>query len=304
MKLAPRPCPLCGSTDHSKILLESNFDPSKLNNYSFASRKVPEFMHFQMVVCPECNLCYASPIPNLSWFHNEYTEADFDAAGESRYAAQSYAKCLKENISSLQDVDGVLDIGTGDGAFLGELLKLGLTRIQGVEPSRAPIACAEPHVAPFIHQGFFEPDMFGPESFNLISCFQTIEHLPEPEELFASAFKMLRPGGCFFIVAHNYNSFSAKIFRGKSPIFDIEHLQLLSPLSAAALYERAGFSGVRSFHLLNRYPLSYWIRLAPLGEGLKKRVDKFTKVLGLANLALSLPVGNIAAIGFKPEVAV
>lgn len=303
MKLAPRPCPLCGSTDHSRILVESNFDPSRLNTYSFASRKIPEFMHFRMIICPDCDLCYATPIPNLSWFHKEYIEADFDAAIESRHAAQSYAECLKKNISSLPALNGALDIGTGDGAFLGELLNLGLTRVQGVEPSKAPIACADPGVTPFIRHGFFEPGMFAPETFNLISCFQTIEHLPEPGDLFTSAFTMLRPGGCFFLAAHNYRSLAAKIFRGRSPIFDIEHLQLLSPRSTAALYNRAGFSGVRVLHLRNRYPLSYWLRLAPLGEGLKKRVDSFFKALGLADATLSLPAGNIAAFGFKPSAA-
>lgn len=300
MKLASRPCPLCGSPDHSKILVKSNFDPARLNAYSFASRKIPEFMHFQMVICPQCSLCYASPIPDLSWFHQEYIEADFDAAVESRYAAQSYARCLKKNVASVAALDGVLDIGTGDGAFLGELLKLGLTRVQGVEPSRAPIACADPQVAPFILHGFFEPEMFGPESFSLISCFQTLEHLADPVALFSSAFKMLRPGGCFFIAAHDYRALSARILGEKSPIFDVEHRQLLSPVSAAALYQRAGFSGVRIFRLLNRYPLSYWLRLLPVGEGIKKRMTRFATALGIAQLPLALPAGNIAAIGFKP----
>ncbi len=303
MDLFSRPCPLCGSTDYSKILIESNFDSSKMNKYSFASRKRPEFMHFRMVICPDCELCYASPTPHLSWFQREYIDADFDAANESCYAAKTYARCLSRNVDSLTALDGALDIGTGDGAFLVELLKHGLTKVQGVEPSKAPIQCANKAVASLIHHSFFKPEMFASESFNLISCFQTLEHLDNPQKLFKAVHGLLRPGGCFFIVAHNYTSFSAKVLRGKSPIFDIEHLQLLSPASASTLYKNSGFTDVRIIHLFNRYPLSYWLRLAPFGEKFKKRVDNLCKTFGISTLSVGLPAGNIAAIGYKPTIS-
>jgi SAM-dependent methyltransferase len=261
-------------------------------------------MHFQMIVCPDCSLCYASPIPTLSWFQSEYLDADFDATNESGYAAKSYARYLKKNIASLVAFDDALDIGTGDGAFLRELLNLGFTRVCGVEPSIAPTRVAKDDVAPLIQQGFFEPDMFPPNSFNLVSCFQTIEHLPDPSELFKAVYGMLRPGGCFLIAAHNYTALSAKFLRGNSPIFDIEHLQLLSPVSATAFYERAGFTDICINNLLNKYPLSYWLRLTALQEGRKKTLCRLLRVFGIEHYSLGLPVGNIAVMGFKPETSV
>jgi len=303
MNLVSRACPLCGSKNQTKVLLESNFDPSKLNDFSFASRKIPEFMHLRMVVCPDCNLCYASPIPELSWFTNEYPDADFDAATESGFAAKSYIRCLQKSLGPLSEFDDALDIGTGDGAFLGELLKHGLTRVHGVEPSAAPIRCAADNVAPLIRHGFFEPDAYASESFSLISCFQTVEHLTDPCALFQGVFRMLRPGGCFFIVAHNYRSLSARVLKGRSPVFDIEHLQLLSPRSASAMYKNTGFTNIRISYLVNKYPLSYWLRLAPLSEQVKNAGYGVLKKCGIQSFALGMPVGNIAAIGFKPETA-
>jgi len=41
---------------------------------------------------------------------------------------------------------GALDVGTGDGAFLGQLLANGFTDVAGVEPSAAPVAMAAPEV--------------------------------------------------------------------------------------------------------------------------------------------------------------
>ncbi len=301
MKTAARPCPLCGNTDHSTILVPSNFDADKLQSSSFASRKNPEYMHFQMIICPDCTLCYATPIPQLSWFEQEYIGADFNAAAESRYAAQSYARCLKKKISHLDRLDDALDIGTGDGAFLGELLKLGFSRVRGIEPSRAPLAWARPEVAPFIEQGFFTAEKFAPQSFSLISCFQTIEHLTDPAELFTAAFTLLQPGGCLFIAAHDYRSFSARLLGRHSPIFDIEHLQLLSSASAASFYRRAGFIDVDIFPLLNRYPLSYWLRLLPLGDGLQGVISRALAASAIGRLPLTFPAGNIAGLGFKPR---
>lgn len=303
MNLELRSCPLCGSSEVSKVLVESNFDPSRMNNYSFSSRKRPEFMHFRMVVCSGCSLCYASPIPEFSWFHDNYVQADFDAAGESGYAARSYADWLEKKLGPLPAYDGALDIGTGDGAFLGELLGRGLTHVAGVEPSAAPVASAKPHVAPHIHQGFFDPGMYSPESFMLISCFQAIEHLHDPRELFRSACGLLRPGGCLFIVAHNYRSLSARILGARSPIFDIEHLQLVSPASTARLFREAGFGDVGIYNFSNRYPISYWLKLAPLKRAVKEKLEQLLQRAGSHNLTMALPAGNIAAVGFKPKTA-
>ena len=68
---------------------------------------------------------------------------------------------------------------------------------------------------------------------------------------------MLKPGGALFLIGHNRRAFSAKVLGRKSPIFDIEHLQLFSPVSVRHLLERAGFSRVEVRPVFNRYPLRY-----------------------------------------------
>jgi hypothetical protein len=70
-----------------------------------------------------------------------------------------------------------------------------------------------------------------PESLNLVTCFQTFEHLADPLAMCGDAFHLLKPGGAVLFVGHNRRAVSARILGRRSPIFDIEHLQLFSPAS-------------------------------------------------------------------------
>jgi hypothetical protein len=91
------------------------------------------------------------------------------------------------------------------------------------------------------------------------------------------------------------------MFGRKSPIFDIERLQLFSPLSARNLLEQTGFFDVMLLQVVNRYPLRYWLRLLPLSVGVKRSLIATLDRVGLGGWPLSIPVGNIAVIGFKPN---
>jgi SAM-dependent methyltransferase len=199
----------------------------------------------------------------------------------------------------LPDHEGALDVGASDGAFLEELLELGFRDVKGIEPSEASVTSAKMHIRPLISNTFFNINAFMPQSQSLISCLQTIEHIENPREFFNSAFHLLQPQGALFVVAHNYRSFSARILRNRSPIFDIEHYQLFSEKSIYELFDRSGFKRVRVFPIFNTYPVRYWFKLLPISLDVKKRFIGFLQRLKIADIELTMPAGNLAAIGFK-----
>lgn len=294
-----RPCPVCGSTDDSLVFAESNFDEGKLNSYSFASRKVPELMHYRLVCCRQCGLLYASPAPISEDLKSFYNEASYDSSAESSAASRTYIKHLKTVLPKLPDLVGALDIGTGNGAFLERLLEVGFTKVVGVEPSKAPIKAARSNVRELIQHGTFSAENYQPQSFRLITCFQTMEHLSDPKSICTESYNLLKRPGVFFVVAHNHRSLSAKIMGLKSPIFDIEHLQLFSPEGMLYLMKQAGFKNVAVYPIANTYPLQYWVKILPLAKGLKKIIISFIETTGLAGVRLPLRAGNLAAIGYK-----
>jgi SAM-dependent methyltransferase len=180
------------------------------------------------------------------------------------------------------------------------LLAHGFRDVVGVEPSSAPVAAARADVRPLIRHAPFRAADFAPQSLRLVTCFQTIEHVYDPLQLCREAHALLRPdGGAFFVVCHNRRALSARALGLKSPIFDIEHLQLFSPKSIRAALERAGFARVEVRVLVNRYPLNYWARLFPLPAAVKPRALAALRATGLGRLPLAAPVGNLAAIAFR-----
>lgn len=301
LNLKDRCCAACNSTDVSTVFAESNYDEKQLNAFSFASRKIPELMHYRLILCPTCNLLYASPAPKVEYLEEAYESAHYDSKQEARYAANTYSQYLAKYTKFLPDLKDALDIGTGDGAFLERLLDMGFTNVSGIEPSSAPIKAARSDIQKLIKQGFFDSKHYKPNSFSLISCFQTLEHLDEPKKVVNAAFELLKPGGAIFTISHNHRSLSAKILGTKSPIFDIEHLQLFSPKSIRFLLENLGFQKVIVFPILNYYPLRYWIRLLPFNIKIKNQLIHLLDVIKLGSLPFPFPAGNMAAIGFKPR---
>lgn len=290
---------MCGSADQSHVAAESNIDLEKINRFAFASRKIPEYMHPRLIECPVCLLLYVSPALSVETLAAAYRSADFDSGAEAHYASATYAAEIRKIIPRLPDRDGALDIGTGDGAFLEQLIDLGFQNAVGVEPSEAPYSAAKPEIRDSIRLGLFRAEDFPAAAFSLVTCFQTMEHVPEPLALVRAARSLLKPGGAFVIVVHNRKAVSARILGFRSPIFDLEHLQLFCPETARDLLKRAGYRDVHVAPLWNRYPLHYWMKLFPMPVGMKRSALRLAENSSLGRTPVSLPAGNLVCTGYQ-----
>jgi len=100
-------------------------------------------------------------------------------------------------------------------------------------------------------------------------------------------------------VTHDYRSPINRLLGKRSPIIDIEHMQLFSKRSARHLFESAGYADVTVKAFVNTYSLRYWMRLAPLPRGIKLAISSLMASIGLDNVKLGVNVGNIVTTGFK-----
>ena len=300
MDLEERPCPVCETETPLRVVHETNIDASKLDEFAFASRKFPENMHYRLVSCGRCGLLCANPAPRAQELVAQYEAAAYDSGVEADLAARTYAHYLKKHLGAIGPRKGALDIGSGNGSFLEQLLALGFTDVVGVEPSLAPIRAAKPEIRPLLKHAPFRAEDFAKESLALVSCFMTLEHVHDPGEMTRQLFDLVAPKGGVFFVAHNFEGLVNRVLGKKSPIYDIEHLQLFSPRSLEELLKRAGFTGVKVFPITNAYPLSYWMRLSPLPRGAKERLIGGLDRVGVGQVNIPVPVGNLGAIGVKP----
>lgn len=299
-----RACPVCGTpAAQSRLFLEENLDRSRLSEFSFASRKVPEFMCHRLVQCPTCDLVYADQPPEAEALAQAYHTASYDSSEEANDAAAAYIRAIRPVLEALPSRQRALEIGTGTGIFLEHLRQEGFAELVGVEPSTAAIAAAPAHRQAWIRAGMFDAADFAPASFDLICCFMTMEHVRDPDAVARDAFSLLRPGGAFVTVTHDYHAPVNRLLGRRSPIIDIEHLQLFSRNSLRHLFHKVGYQGFRVQAFRNRYSLRYWMRLTPVPAPLKQVGEVVMRKTGMERLKLSANVGNLIAAGRKPATA-
>ena len=256
-------------------------------------------MCHRLVQCPNCDLVYADQPPDDGELAHAYHVADYDSSEEANDAAAAYILAIQPTLSKLARRQSVLEIGTGTGIFLDCLSREGFTEITGVEPSSAAIAAAPEYRRAWIREGMFEEKDFAPESFDLICCFMTMEHVRDPDIVAKAALHLLRPGGAFVTVTHDYRSPINRLLGKRSPIIDIEHMQLFSERSVRYLFENVGYSDVTVRAFVNTYSLRYWMRLVPLPRGIKSVASGLMASLGVDNVKLGVNVGNLITSGFK-----
>lgn len=297
-----RPCPVCGADlSQSVLFLPSTIDTDKLTEFSYASRKVPEYMSYELVRCTSCDLVYVHTPPSDEELAQAYHVADYDSSEEAEDAARAYMAAMRPVLSQIKRKEAVLEVGTGTAVLLEHLAAEGFTELVGVEPSTAAIEAAPAHRRQWIREGIFEEGDFEPGSFDLITCFMTMEHVPDPTVIAEAAMRLLRPGGAFVTVTHDYRSRVNRLLGRRSPIIDVEHMQLFSEASIRTLFERVGFEKISVEAFKNRYAFSYWWRLAPVPGALKRAGSRVASALRFDKAKIRFNVGNTIASGLKPD---
>ncbi len=296
-----RSCPVCGCSKFGRIFIDENIDKSKISGLTFASRKQPEFMCHRLVQCFECDLVYANNPPSASDLADAYHSAEYDSALEANDAAFSYIQAIRPLLKNMKSKDKALEIGAGTGIFLDYLAEEGFAELVGVEPSSAAIAAAPEKRKGWIKEGIFNENDFIPNTFDLICCFMTLEHVHDPNVLMKSVFNLLKPGGVFVVITHDYRSLVNRILGKKSPIVDIEHMQLFSKKSIFNLFCRCNFIDVSVASFSNSYRISYWLKLAPIPNFFRNCMFWLINLFGLSKLKFTFNVGNIVTYGFKPK---
>jgi 2-polyprenyl-6-hydroxyphenyl methylase / 3-demethylubiquinone-9 3-methyltransferase len=102
----------------------------------------------------------------------------------------------------------VLDIGCGGGLLCEALQALG-ARVTGIDLAPAMIETARLHAAETgvtIDYQLLQAETLAvaePGSFDVVTCMEMVEHVPEPASIVAAIGALLRPGGAAFISTLN-----------------------------------------------------------------------------------------------------
>ncbi len=293
-------CALCGKKQKIKELYKESLHLQKINSGTFSARRTPDRMHHRFVKCYRCGLIFSSPILPEEKIINLYKKSTFDYGHESAYLKKTYGYYLKQLLGDrVRRGLRLLDIGCGNGFFLEEAKDMGIEKVFGVEPGKASVKKAPQWLQKNIKIGLFEKKIYKNNTFDIISCFHTLDHIIEPDVFVEEVYAALKKGGKALFIVHDTDGLSVKLFGERSPIFDVEHMHLFNRKTLAKLFAKNKFRKIQTFNVKNTYPLIYWFRMVPLPKKIK---EVFLSVLiktNLGKLSLSLSAGNIGIIAQK-----
>lgn len=149
----------------------------------------------------------------------------------------------------------VLDIGCG-GGILAESMAAANARVTGIDMAEAPLAVARLHQhesdveVEYKHTTAEELAAAEPGIFDIVTCLEMLEHVPDPARVVASCAELVKPGGHVFFSTINRNP--------KSFAFAIVGAEYVLKLLPAGTHEYEKF--------IRPSELEFWARHAGLSH--------------------------------------
>jgi SAM-dependent methyltransferase len=209
-----------------------------------------------VIQCRQCRVYFRSPRPSPAMIRAFYDEGStYDAWTKEeevrRFLWQKRLKILQRYLQSGR----LLDVGTGDGHFAAVAREAGF-EVEATEISeRGATLSAQRGVK--VQRGALE-ELHWPEgTFDVVSLWHVLEHVPRPGELLQRIGHLLRPGGYLVLAVPNEDAalfpFHCGQTREPNPLGPLDwgpgrelHLTHFQPKTLATGLRRAGFKVVRS----------------------------------------------------------
>jgi SAM-dependent methyltransferase len=302
MKLIPTKCAICNSFNNSISIFPERLPKKILNEDPYAPRRKRDFFHYKIVKCKNCNLLRSDPLIDENelkklYFDSKCTYTDENENIPLKKTYGHYFSNVLENYSV--EKKSFLDIGCSNGFILEKAIDFGFSKVVGVEPSTDAIDKASSKIKPLIINKMFDEEMFEKNSFDMITFFQTFDHITNPNSFLKNCFDVLQDNGFILAINHNANSFSAKILGEKSPIIDIGHAYLYNLNTMKQIFEKNNFLVHSVFPIKNIVSVERLIQLLPLSPSTSDKIQQFARSLKINKFSLKLPLGNLGIIAQK-----
>ncbi len=269
-----RPCNLCGSDSRE------------------------HFVRKDLVRCQACSLVFVNSTPDLGQLGALYGEAYYRSENSRELGYTDYIadelnirRTARRRLRRLQrrvSTGRLLDVGCATGFFLDEAQQAGWTTT-GLDLSNFAVQYARQQFGLDAHHGTLESVSLPAESFDLVTMWDVIEHVPDPAESIRQAFRLLREDGVISLATPDVDSIPARV-AGKSWVgykLSGEHITFFSEKTLAQMLEVCGFEILETGHIGKHVTLALFrdrlgLYFPPLATLLKAVED----LSGLSTLSL------------------
>lgn len=283
-RAAAMACLMCGGMRHRRVFNEHGTD---------------------ILRCRDCGHIFSSFPANPH--HDGYWG---DAVEESDHAYWRMARLPMYDDFMKRFIVGrsgrLLDMGCGLGFFVKAMEAHGTWEAYGCEISPAAVRYARETLGlASVSGGRLEDTLLPDGSFDLITMWDVIDHLPRPDPVLRRCHALLKEGGRCFIRTPNVlvqlpRAWINKLVRGMQPgvtyLQARDHAHHYSMFSLRKLLERNGFSRVQFLHL--RPVRTAATRRRWLRQGAKNLGFEVVRALAIASSG-TVNVDNLFAIAHK-----
>lgn len=226
-------------------------------------RKVYPQHYPRLVACRKCQLIYTNPRIKTGHLHKLYTKTYFKNQNSSVFGYDNYladearirqtARRRLQKIMTYKKSGRLLDLGCAVGFFLDEARKENW-QVNGVEISQFASEYARKKLKlPVITADLLRAS-FPMKSFDVITLWDVIEHVSQPEKLLKKVHSWLKNDGLLVFSTPDVGSLPARLTGHRWIGYKLsdEHLVYFSLETITAFLEKTGFE-ITTYHHLGKH---------------------------------------------------
>ncbi|WDO13797.1 class I SAM-dependent methyltransferase [Flavobacterium sp. WW92] len=206
---------------------------------------------FELLYDENLDMLVTSPQPDAANLSRYYESEDYISHTDGKRSlfekAYHFIKniALKNKVSlinNLQDKKGaLLDIGAGTGDFLSVAKNNGWNAV-GIEPSeKARFIANQKGIELKLNTSDFENN-----SFDIITMWHVLEHVPNLEDQIKELKRLLKPNGSIIIAVPNFKSYDANHYKEFWAAYDVpRHLWHFSKTAIRKLFQKENIELVK-----------------------------------------------------------
>jgi SAM-dependent methyltransferase len=217
---------------------------------------------FQVVRCLRCAHLYQNPRPTQAaiepYYPRDYQPfwpaIDDDPRPWWRALGHWRWRTRCRQVTQLRQGGSLLDVGASTGVFLNEMRRYGAWNLTGVELSGEAAQYARDKFALEVFTGQIEEVGWPAQTFDVITCWDVIEHLPQPQIALHKMRYLLKDDGYLIMSVPNGGSLDAKLFgRYWIGLDQPRHMSIFNLAGLQRLLESSGFEIERAYCFYGRY---------------------------------------------------
>jgi len=225
----------------------NNFHKNCLICQSLEIKLLKGFEEHQLIKCRKCNFVFQKRIPSDEEFRMCYAPHEDYVYGVNYYLSPVTVKRYNELLDYFEKYrknNRILDVGCGIGYFLDVAKERGWN-VYGTEYAKKAIQiCTEKGIS--MKQGKLDSFNYENGFFDVITSFEVIEHINNPQEEIKHIKTLLRPDGIFYCTTPSFNSLSRLILGSKwNVILYPSHLAYYTRKTLSILINNSGLKKIK-----------------------------------------------------------